>query len=104
MNEIYISIAYSFFDELFGKYVYDNFNANSADERLRAIEQVKKYWLLLDSEMREFIVKEATKQARYYHEFKGLLAWIDENRNKRQETPQPLNAFVELPVVDTSRN
>ncbi|VEH67324.1 Uncharacterised protein [Rodentibacter pneumotropicus] len=41
MNEIHISIAYSFFAELFGKYVYDNFNTNSDNERQRAIEQVK---------------------------------------------------------------
>ncbi|MCR1837593.1 hypothetical protein NSA18_06740 [Pasteurella caecimuris] len=102
MNEMHISIAYSFFSELFCKYIHDNFNLRRPN-RLRAIEQVKKYWLLLDSEMRDFVVKEATKQARYYDEFKDLLAWIDENRNKRQTTPQPLNAFVELPVIDTNR-
>ncbi|TGZ99479.1 hypothetical protein D3M79_06460 [Rodentibacter pneumotropicus] len=103
MNEIHISIAYSFFAELFGKYVYDNFNTNSDNERQRAIEQVKKYWLLLDSEQREFIIKQATKQARYYDEFKELLDWIETRRNQHQPTPQPLNAFVELPVIDTNR-
>ncbi|OOF84178.1 hypothetical protein BKG93_08380 [Rodentibacter ratti] len=104
MNEIHISLPYSFFAELFGKYVHDNFNANSADERLRAIEQVRKYWLLLDSEQREFIIKQATKQARYYGEFKELLDWIETHRNQYQPTPQPLNAFVELPVVDTNKS
>ncbi|OOF52733.1 hypothetical protein [Rodentibacter trehalosifermentans] len=103
MNEIHISIAYSFFAELLGKYVYDNFNANSADERLRAIKQVKKYWLLLDGEQREFIIKQATKQARYYDEFKELLDWIETRRNQYQPTPQPLNAFVELPVIKQNK-
>ncbi|MDC2824561.1 hypothetical protein PHA51_00720 [Rodentibacter pneumotropicus] len=102
MNEIHISIAYSFFAELFGKYIHDNFNLRKPN-RLRAIEQVKKYWLLLDSEQREFIIKQATKQARYYDEFKELLDWIETRRNQHQPTPQPLNAFVELPVIDTNR-
>ncbi|NBH76465.1 hypothetical protein D3Z29_11455 [Rodentibacter pneumotropicus] len=102
MNEMHISIAYSFFSELFGKYIHDNFNLRKPN-RLRAIEQVKKYWLLLDSEQREFIIKQATKQARYYDEFKELLDWIETRRNQHQPTPQPLNAFVELPVIDTNR-
>ncbi|WP_136126243.1 hypothetical protein [Rodentibacter pneumotropicus] len=91
MNEIHISIAYSFFAELFGKYVYDNFNTNSDNERQRAIEQVKKYWLLLDSEQRDFIIKQATKQARYYDEFKELLDWIETRRNQHQPTPTDTN-------------
>ncbi|WP_136126559.1 hypothetical protein [Rodentibacter pneumotropicus] len=99
---MHISIAYSFFSELFGKYIHDNFNLRKPN-RLRAIEQVKKYWLLLDSEQREFIIKQATKQARYYDEFKELLDWIETRRNQHQPTPQPLNAFVELPVIDTNR-
>ncbi|THA09427.1 hypothetical protein [Rodentibacter pneumotropicus] len=102
MNEIHISIAYSFFAELFGKYIHDNFNLRKPN-RLRAIEQVKKYWLLLDSEQREFIIKQATKQARYYDEFKELLDWIETRRNQHQPAPQPLNAFVELPVIKQNK-
>ncbi|OOF50709.1 hypothetical protein BKK52_00750 [Rodentibacter trehalosifermentans] len=103
MNEIHISLPYSFFAELFGKYIHDNFNHRKPN-RLQAIEQVRKYWLLLDSEQREFITKQATKQARYYDEFKELLDWIEVRRNQYQPTSQPLNAFVELPVVDTKQN
>lgn len=102
MNEIHISLPYSFFAELFGKYICDNFNHRKPN-RQRAIEQVKKYWLLLDGEQREFIIKQATKQARYYSEFKELLDWIETRRNQYQPTPQPLNAFVELPVIKQNK-
>ena len=97
MNEIHISIPYSFFAELFGEYIHDNFNRTKS-HRLKAIDQIKKYWLLLDTEQREFIVKQTQKQACYYGEFKTLLGWITEQQNQRQPTAQPLNAFVELPI------
>lgn len=97
MNEIHISIPYSFFAELFGKYMRDNFNHRKPN-RIGAIEQVEKYWLLLDTEQREFIVKQATKLSRHYDEFKGLLDWITKQQNQQQTTAQPLNAFVELPI------
>lgn len=103
-NEIHISIAYSFFAELFGKYIYSNFHNPNDNVRQKAIEQVKKYWLLLDSEQREFVIGQATQQAHYYDEFSELLAWITEHRNQHQPTAQPLNNVLELPVVNPKQH
>ncbi|OOF59333.1 hypothetical protein [Rodentibacter myodis] len=92
-----------FFAELFGKYIHDNFNLRKPN-RLRAIEQVKKYWLLLDSEQRAFVIGQATQQARYYDEFSNLLTWITEHRNQHQPTAKPLNNLLELPVVNPKQH
>ena len=101
-NEINVAIPYSLFCQLFNKYIIDDFHKSKL-VRLEAIENVKRYWLYLDSEQRGFVNQQAQKQIGYYPEFQDLIAWIAQNRQVQHTASQPLMGYVELPVVNIKK-
>lgn len=104
MNEINVSIPYSFFKDLFE----DSFKYNlmpTTDERADiCIENVKKYWVLLNSGTRNELIRLSKRYvslnlARKYN-VKDFIQWAENNLHKQHQasTQRPLVDI--LPVVN----
>lgn len=72
------------------------------------IEVIKNNWLLLNSRSRDiFIMKfqeetefKKIQSVKYQEMLTEFITWANQNRDNTSSTPQPLNAFIELPVVN----
>ncbi|MGQ0285806.1 hypothetical protein ACT2CV_01195 [Pasteurellaceae bacterium 22721_9_1] len=98
MNEMQIATPHSFFMQLIVCFVQHRFNSLNPTIRQKAIEDIKKYWVLFDVETRNFI--EDCAKNNILPEFKELGVWIIQNRDKTQQTVKPQQPYIELPVVD----
>lgn len=61
MNEINVSIPYSLFKECFYCYVLTSFKSSFVSAK-SAIQDIKKYWILLDNETRNRIVSLCSRE------------------------------------------
>lgn len=104
MNEINVSIPYSLFDNLFK----DCFKYNlmpTTDERANlCIENVKKYWVLLNSATRNELIRLSKcyisiNGARKYN-VKDFLQWAENNLHKQHQTSTQRPLVDILSVVD----
>ena len=107
MNEINVSIPYSFFKDLFE----DSFKYNlmpTTDERANVcIENVKKYWVLLNSGTRNELIRLSKRYislngARKYN-VKDFLQWAENNLHKQHQTSTQRPLVDVLPVVNMEK-
>ena len=107
MNEINVSIPYSFFKDLFE----DSFKYNlmpTTDERADVcIENVKKYWVLLNSGTRNELIRLSKcyislNGARKYN-VKDFLQWAENNLHKQHQTSTHRPLVDILPVVNMEK-
>ena len=107
MNDINVSIPYSFFKDIFE----DSFKYNlmpTTDERADlSIENVKKYWILLNSGTRNELIRlskcyislNGTKK----YDVKKFIQWAENNLHKQQQTSSQRPLVDVLPVVNMGK-
>ncbi|MDY5847584.1 hypothetical protein [Actinobacillus porcinus] len=103
MKEINVNIPYSDFKIFFHGWFKRHGSLHEKEES-RTLEIVKKYWLLLDSEVKDKIIETCESLIWHGRTTQGIvdfILWAKSKRNNPQETgtAQPLNDFIELPVV-----
>ena len=102
MNEINISIPYSLFKEMFYCFVDLHFKTTRGTSKF-AIDRAKEYWILLDGDTREHIIRlcDSPNNAQLAkEEIQDFKAWAIKNRDAKQDynTARPLVDV--LPVVN----
>lgn len=98
MNEINVSIPYSFFKDIFE----DSFKYNlmpTTDERAAlCIENIKKYWILLNSGTRNELIRLSkcyiSLDGRKKSDVKDFLRWVEDNIHNQHR------ASLQRPLVD----
>lgn len=98
MNEINVSIPYSFFKDIFE----DSFKYNlmpTTDERADlSIENVKRYWVLLNSGTRNELIRLSkcyiSLNGRKKTDVKDFLQWAEDNIHNQHQ------ASLQRPLVD----
>lgn len=103
MKEININIPYSDFKMFFYKWFRRQGSLYKKEES-HTLEIVKKYWLILDSELREKIIGTCESLIGHGRATQGIvdfILWVNTNRNNPQKAnmAQPLNDIIKLPVV-----
>lgn len=102
MNEINISIPYSLFKEMFYCFVDLHFKTTRGTSKF-AIDRAKEYWILLDGDTREHIIRlcDSPNNAQLAkEEIQDFKAWAIKNRDAKQDynTLRPLTNV--LPVIN----
>lgn len=108
MNAIKIapSLPYSMAHEMFVLLVAWAFDFNHQHKVNGIIEALKENWVMLTTDTRELILERFAMELSYksdpqYHKMlTEFITWANQNRDNTLSTPQPLNAFIELPVVN----
>lgn len=105
MNEINVSIPYSFFKMTFTSFFCASL-VHTSSTSIFAINQAKKYWILMDSELRKEIIAQCEYIQGYSkakNTLKGFLGWAKENidAEHRKSLQRPLVDM--LPVVNMAK-
>lgn len=108
-NEIKIapSLPYSMAHSMFLGELASIFKQTNEHQLPAFIEVVKNNWSLFNSLSRDvFTLKfqeelefEKYHPVQYHKMLTEFITWATQNRDSKPTTPQPLNAFIELPVV-----
>ena len=107
MNDINVSIPYSFFKDIFE----DSFKYNlmpTTDERADlSIENVKKYWILLNSGTRNELIRLSkcyiSLNGRKKTDVKDFLQWAEDNIHNQHQASLLRPAVDILPVVNMEK-
>ena len=107
MNEINVSIPYSLFEELFEDYFKYNLMPTTDERASTSIENVKKYWVLLNSGTRNELIRlskcyislNRTKK----YDVKDFLQWAENNLHKQHQTNLQRPLVNILPVVNMEK-
>jgi hypothetical protein len=104
MNEINVSIPYSLFKELFEDSFKYNLMPTTDEHASESIENVKKYWVLLNSGTRSELIRLSkcyiSLDGRKKADVKDFLQWAEDNiHNQRQASLQRPLVNI-LPVVN----
>lgn len=104
MNEINVSIPYSLFKELFEDSFKYNLMPTTDEHASESIENVKKYWVLLNSGARNELIRLSkcyiSLNGRKKADVKDFIQWAKDNiHNQRQASLQRPLVNI-LPVVN----
>ena len=102
MNEINISIPYSLFKEMFYCFVDLHFKTTRGTSKF-AIDRAKEYWILLDGDTREHIIRlcDSPNNAQLAkEEIQDFKVWAIKNRDAKQDYNSARPLVDVLPVVD----
>lgn len=100
MNEINISIHYSLFKDLFEDYFKYNLMPTTDERATLCIENVKKYWVLLNSGTRNELIRlskcyiSLNGQWKKKTDVKDFLQWAEDNIHNQHQ------ASLQRPLVD----
>ena len=101
MNEINIGIPYSLFNEMFYCFVDLHFKTTRSTSKF-AINKTKEYWILLDEDSREHIIRlcdSPNNSKLAAAEIKTFKEWAIQNRNAKQDYNTARPPVDVLPVV-----
>ena len=107
MNEINVSIPYSLFKDLFEDYFKYNLMPTTDERASTSIENVKKYWVLLNSTTRNELIRLSKcyislNGARKYN-VKDFLQWAENNLHKQHQASTQRPLVDVLPVVSMEK-
>lgn len=98
MNEINGSIPYSLFKDLFEDYFKYNLMPTTDERSSTTIENVKKYWVLLNSTTRNELIRLSkcyiSLNGRKKTDVKDFLQWSEDNIHNQHQ------ASLQRPLVD----
>ena len=98
MNEISGSIPYSFFKDIFEDSFKYNLMPTTDEHASKSIENVKKYWVLLNSETRNELIRLSkcymSLDGRKKADVKDFLQWAEDNIHNQHQ------ASLQRPLVD----
>ena len=98
MNEINVSIPYSLFKQLFEDSFKYNLMPTTDEHASESIENVKKYWVLLNSGTRKELIRLSkcyiSLDGRKKTDVKGFLQWAEDNIHNQHR------ASLQRPLVD----
>ena len=104
MNEINISIPYSLFKDLFEDYFKYNLMPTTDERAAICIENIKKYWVLLNSGTRNELIRLSkcyiSLNGRKKTDVKDFLQWAEDNINNQHQASLQRPLVDMLPVVD----
>ena len=104
MNEINVSIPYSLFKDLFEDYFKYNLMPTTYERATLCIENVKKYWVLLNSGTRNKLIRLSkcyiSLDGAKKYDVKDFLQWAENNLHKQHQTSTQRPLVDVLPVVD----
>ena len=107
MNEINISIPYSLFKDLFEDYFKYNLMPTTDERADLSIENVKKYWVLLNSGTRNELIRISkcyiSLNGRKKTDVKDFLQWAEDNLHKQQQASFQRPLVDILPVVNLKK-
>lgn len=98
MNEINVSIPYSLFKDLFEDYFKYNLMPTTDERAALCIENIKKYWVLLNSGTRKELIRLSkcyiSLNGRKKADVKDFLQWAEDNIHNQHQ------ASLRRPLVD----
>lgn len=98
MNDINVSIPYSLLEELFEDYFKYNLMPTTDEGASASIENVKKYWVLLNSRTRNELIRLSkcyiSLNGRKKTDVKDFLQWAEDNIHNQHQ------ASLQRPLVD----
>lgn len=104
MNEINVSIPYSFFKDIFEDSFKYNLMPTTDEHTSESIENVKKYWVLLNSGTRKELIRLSkcyiSLNGRKKADVKDFLQWAENNLHKKHQTSTQRPLVDVLPVVN----
>ena len=107
MNEINISIPYSLFKDLFEDYFKYNLMPTTDERADLSIENVKKYWVLLNSGTRNELIRLSkcyiSLNGRKKTDVKDFLQWAENNLHKQQQSGFQRPLVDILPMVNMAK-
>nr|DAS28610.1 MAG TPA: hypothetical protein [Caudoviricetes sp.] len=107
MNEINVSIPYSLFKELFEDYFKYNLMSTTDEHASESIENVKKYWVLLNSGTRNELIRLSkcyiSLNGAKRYDVKTFLQWAENNLHKQHQSSTQRPLVDVLPVVDMAK-
>lgn len=107
MNEINISIPYSFFKDIFEDSFKYNLMPTTDEHAYESIENVKKYWVLLNSGTRNELIRlskcyislNGTKK----YDVKNFIQWAEDNIHNQHQASLQRPLVDILPVVNMAK-
>lgn len=106
MNEINVSIPYSLFKDLFEDYFKYNLMPTTDERAALCIENIKKYWVLLNSGTRNELIR----LSKCYISLNGrktdvkdFLQWAEDNIHNRHQASLQRPLVDMLPVVNMAK-
>lgn len=107
MNEINVSIPYSLFKDLFEDYFRYNLMPTTDERAAQCIENIKKYWVLLNSVTRNELIR----LSRCYislgwgkiPDVKDFIQWAENNLHKQHQSSLQRPLVDILPVVNLKK-
>lgn len=107
MNEINISIPYSLFKDLFEDYFKYNLMPTTDEHASESIENVKKYWVLLNSGTRSELIRLSkcyiSLDGRKKADVKDFLQWAEDNIHNQHQASLQRQLVDMLPVVNMAK-
>lgn len=107
MNEINISIPYSLFKDLFEDYFKYNLMPTTDERAAICIENIKKYWVLLNSGTRNELIRLSkcyiSLNGRKKTDVKDFLQWAEDNIHNRHQASLQRPLVDILPVVNMAK-
>lgn len=107
MNEINVSIPYSLFKELFEDYFKYNLMPTTDERATLCIENVKKYWVLLNSGTRKELIRLSNcyilLNGRKKTDVKDFLQWSENNIHNQHQASLRRPLVDMLPVVNMEK-
>lgn len=104
MNEINVSIPYSLFKELFEDSFKYNLMPTTDGHASESIENVKKYWVLLNSGTRNELIRLSkcyvSLDGRKKTDVKDFLQWAEDNIHNQHQASLQRPLVNILPVVN----
>lgn len=107
MNEINVSIPYSFFKDIFEDSFKYNLMPTTDEHASTSIENVKKYWVLLNSGTRNELIR----LSKFYvsldgvkkNDVKDFIQWAEDNIHNQHQASLQRPLVDMLPVVNMAK-
>lgn len=107
MNEINVSIPYSLFKDLFEDYFKYNLMPTTDERAALCIENIKKYWILLNSGTRNELIRLSncyiSLNGRKKADVKDFLQWAEDNIHNQHQASLQRPQVDMLPVVNMAK-
>ena len=107
MNEINISIPYSLFKDLFEDYFKYNLMPTTDERAALCIENIKKYWILLNSGTRNELIRLSkcyiSLDGAKKYDVKDFLQWAEDNIHNQHKASLQRPLVDILPVVNMAK-